>query len=172
MPDGSSTGASRCCDERIRAGRVVDGHGDLLAEDVFCLDDGPRILDCLDFDDRLRWLDGLDDASFLAMDLERLGAPDLADRFTKWYMEYSADHGPAALRHHYVAYRAFVRAKVSCLHWDQGHHAAGNRRECSPGSRSTTCARARSRSSWSAGDLARGSPRSRVNSRTGSVSPC
>ena len=113
-------------DARVRAGRVLDGHGDLLADDVFCLDDGPRILDCLDFDDRLRWLDGLDDASFLAMDLERLGAPDLADRFTGWYMDYSADPAPAALRHHYVAYRAFVRAKVSCLQWDQGHHAAGN----------------------------------------------
>ena len=37
-----------------------------------------RILDCLEFDDGLRWLDGLDDACFLAMDLERLGAPDLA----------------------------------------------------------------------------------------------
>jgi uncharacterized protein len=112
-------------DARLRAGRIVDGHGDLLAEDIFCLDDGPRLLDCLDFDDRLRWLDGLDDASFLAMDLERLGAPDLADRFTDWYMEYSADPGPAALRHHYTAYRAFVRAKVSCLHWEQGHRAAG-----------------------------------------------
>jgi aminoglycoside phosphotransferase family enzyme/predicted kinase len=112
-------------DARIRAGRVVDGHGDLLADDVFCLDDGPRILDCLDFDERLRWLDGLDDASFLAMDLERLGAPELADRFSAWYMEYSADAAPAALRHHYIAYRAFVRAKVSCLHWDQGHRAAG-----------------------------------------------
>jgi aminoglycoside phosphotransferase family enzyme len=49
----------------------VDGHGDLLGDDIFCLDDGPRILDCLDLDDRLRWLDGLDDAAFLAMDLER-----------------------------------------------------------------------------------------------------
>ncbi len=48
--------------------------GDLLADDIFCLDDGPRILDCLEFDDRLRWLDGLDDAAFLAMDLEELGA--------------------------------------------------------------------------------------------------
>jgi len=113
-------------DARIRAGRVVDGHGDLLADDIFCLDDGPRILDCLDFDDTLRWLDGLDDASFLTMDLERLGAADLADRFTGWYMEYSADPAPQALRHHYVAYRAFVRAKVSCLAWDQGQHTAGN----------------------------------------------
>ena len=101
--------------ERIRAGRVVDGHGDLLADDIFCLEDGVRILDCLEFDDRLRWLDGLDDASFLAMDLERLGAPDLAGRFTSWYAEYSGDPASASLRHHYVAYRAFVRAKVACL---------------------------------------------------------
>ena len=110
---------------RIRAGRVVDGHGDLLAEDIFCLDDGPRILDCLEFDDRLRWVDGLDDATFLAMDLERLGASDLAERFTDWYSEYSGDPAPTSLRHHYIAYRAFVRAKVTCLRSHQGDPRAG-----------------------------------------------
>ncbi|MEU5879969.1 AAA family ATPase [Spirillospora sp. NPDC047279] len=112
-------------DARIAAGRVVDGHGDLLANDVFVLDDGPRILDCLEFDDRLRYLDGLDDAAFLAMDLERLGAPDLAERFVRWYAEYAADPAPPSLRHHYVAYRAFVRAKVACFRHAQGDsHAA------------------------------------------------
>ncbi|MGV9975708.1 hypothetical protein [Nocardia beijingensis] len=55
--------------ERIAHGRIVDGHGDLLAEDIFVLPDGFRILDCLDFDDELRYVDGLDDAAFLAMDL-------------------------------------------------------------------------------------------------------
>lgn len=78
-------------DARIKDGRIVDGHGDLLATDIFCLDDGPRILDCLEFDDHLRWLDGLDDAAFLAMDLERLGAGALAERFMHWYAEYSGD---------------------------------------------------------------------------------
>jgi len=63
---------------RQRAGRIVDGHGDLLTGDIFCLDDGPRVLDCLEFDDRLRYLDGLDDAAFLAMDLEYRGAAELA----------------------------------------------------------------------------------------------
>jgi aminoglycoside phosphotransferase family enzyme/predicted kinase len=100
---------------RISGGHILDGHGDLLADDIYCLDDGPRILDCLDFDDRLRWLDGLDDAAFLAMDLERLGAAELARRFVEWYAEYSGDPVPTSLRHHYVAYRAFVRAKVACL---------------------------------------------------------
>ena len=108
-------GRAELFDERIRGGHVVDGHGDLLANDIFCLDDGVRILDCLEFDDRLRWLDGLDDAAFLAMDLERLGAAELAERFTGWYIEYSGDPAPMSLRHHYIAYRAFVRAKVACL---------------------------------------------------------
>lgn len=107
-------------DARIAQGRVVDGHGDLLAGDVFCLDDGPRILDCLEFDERLRYVDGLDDAAFLAMDLERLGAPEHAERFLGWYAEFAADPAPSSLRHHYVAYRAFVRAKVACLRHGQG----------------------------------------------------
>lgn len=106
-------------DERIATGRVVDGHGDLLADDVFCLTDGPRALDCLEFDDRLRYVDGLDDACFLAMDLERLGDPGAARRFLADYAEFAADPAPAALRHHYTAYRAFVRAKVACLRHEQ-----------------------------------------------------
>ncbi|MFD5448127.1 MULTISPECIES: AAA family ATPase [unclassified Streptomyces] len=107
-------------DARIGQGRVVDGHGDLLADDIFCLDDGPRILDCLEFDDRLRHVDGLDDAAFLAMDLERLGAPESAAFFLAQYGEYSGDPAPPSLWHHYVAYRAFVRAKVSLIQARQG----------------------------------------------------
>ncbi|MFD8722980.1 AAA family ATPase [Streptomyces sp. NPDC059629] len=113
-------GRRRLFDTRIEQGRVVDGHGDLLAEDIFCLDDGPRVLDCLEFDDRLRHLDGLDDAAFLAMDLERLGAPQAAAYFMTRYCEYSGDPAPPSLWHHYVAYRAFVRAKVSVIQAGQG----------------------------------------------------
>ncbi len=110
---------------RISAGRIVDGHGDLLADDIYCLDDGPRILDCLDFDDRLRWLDGLDDAACLAMDLERLGDTELARRFIDWYAEFRGDLAPASLVHHYVAYRALVRAKIACIKAGQGAAVAG-----------------------------------------------
>jgi len=78
------------------------------------------VLDCLDFDDRLRWVDGVDDAAFLAMDLERLGAAGLARQFADWYCEFSGDPAPGSLRHHYLAYRAFVRAKVACVRAGQG----------------------------------------------------
>ncbi len=107
-------------DARIEQGRVVDGHGDLLAEDIFCLDDGPRLLDCLEFDDHLRYVDGLDDAAFLAMDLEQLDAPQAAAFFLARYGEFSGDPAPPSLWHHYVAYRAFVRAKVSLIQARQG----------------------------------------------------
>ncbi|MEV0412905.1 AAA family ATPase [Streptomyces sp. NPDC050448] len=113
-------GRKQLFDTRIEQGRVVDGHGDLLGEDIFCLDDGPRILDCLEFDDHLRYVDGLDDAAFLAMDLEQLGAPEAAAYFLARYGEYSADPAPPSLWHHYVAYRAFVRAKVSLIQAGQG----------------------------------------------------
>jgi aminoglycoside phosphotransferase family enzyme/predicted kinase len=111
--------------QRIGGGHVVDGHGDLLADDIFCLDEGPQILDCLEFDDHLRWLDVLDDVAFLAMDLDRLGAPELGELLLDRYAEFSGDPAPRALRHHYLAYRAFVRVKVACLRYQQGDEASG-----------------------------------------------
>ena len=109
------SGRRELFDRRIGEGRIRDGHGDLQAEDVFVLDDGPRILDCLEFDERYRWGDVLADVAFLAMDLERLGRPDLADGFLALHRELSADRWPRTLADHYVAYRAHVRAKVGIL---------------------------------------------------------
>ncbi len=112
-------GRERLLEQRMRSGLVRDGHGDLLADDIFCLDDGPRILDCLEFDDRLRWCDVLADLAFLAMDLERLGAPAAAERLLAAYQEYSGEHHPASLFHWYVGTRAVIRAKVTFLRWGQ-----------------------------------------------------
>ncbi len=109
---------------RIAQRRIVDGHADLLADDIFCLPDGPVLLDCLDFDDRLRYLDGIDDAAFLAMDLEFLGRQDLADHFLDRYRDFAGDPAPAALRHFYIAYRAMVRAKTDFLCFAQGRTGA------------------------------------------------
>ncbi|HEX2381767.1 MAG TPA: AAA family ATPase [Acidimicrobiales bacterium] len=112
-------------EQRIAAGRIRDGHGDLQADDIFVLPDGPRILDCIEFSDELRWGDVLNDVAFLAMDLERLGAPALAARLLAWHREFSADTWPESLAHHYIAYRAAVRAKVSSIRHEQGDsHAA------------------------------------------------
>lgn len=107
--------------DRVRRGAVVDGHGDLLAEDIFLLPDGPRILDCLDFDDRLRFLDRVDDVACLVMDLEHLGSAEAGQIFLGAYLLASGDEPPVSLIHHYIAYRAFMRAKVACLRGAAGH---------------------------------------------------
>lgn len=110
--------------ERIEQGYVRAGHGDLIAEDVFCLDDGPRILDCLAFDDDLRVSDVLNDIAFLVMDVHRLAGPEPAALLLGWYQEYSGERHPASLAHHYIAYRAHVRTKVACLRSGQGDPAS------------------------------------------------
>ena len=122
-------GRSRLFQDRIHAGWVRDGNGDLLADDIFCLDDGPRILDCLEFDDDLRAVDAIDDAAVLAMDLERLGAPDAAEGFLNAFLEFSGILGPVSLVHHYIAYRAVMRAKVAMIRADQGDPASAEQVE-------------------------------------------
>ncbi len=97
-----------------------------MADDIFCLDDGPRVLDCIEFDDDLRLGDALADVAFLAMDLEDLGRPDLAELFLAAYREHAADVWPATLAHHDVAYRAQVRAKVTAIRAQQGDGEAAD----------------------------------------------
>ncbi len=114
-------------DARVAEGHVCDGHGDLQAEDVFCLDDGVRILDCVEFSDRLRYGDVCADVAFLAMDLERLGRPDAAEGFVLHYEALASERLPRPLLHHYIAERAYVRAMVACLEWEQGADGADRR---------------------------------------------
>lgn len=82
-------GRGELFDERIAQGLIRDGHGDLLADDIFCLDDGPRILDCLAFSDDLRCGDVVADLSFLVMDLQRLGAAEAGRALLRAYCEFS-----------------------------------------------------------------------------------
>ncbi len=121
-------------EERIAGGRVCDAHGDLLASDVFLLDDGPRVLDCIDFDDELRHIDVVADIAFLAMDLEHLGAPAVARQFVREYREAAGDEFPATLLHHYCAQRAVIRAEVACIRSTQ-RSTAGEQSSAAAGDR-------------------------------------
>ena len=109
------TGREALLEDRMRAGWVRDGHGDLLADDIFLLPDGPQVLDCLDFDDHLRWMDVVDDVASLVMDLERLGAAGVGSQLVRDYHEFSGAVEPMSLSHHYVAYRAVMRAKIAAI---------------------------------------------------------
>jgi aminoglycoside phosphotransferase family enzyme/predicted kinase len=100
---------------RLALGHVRECHGDLHLANVVELDDGPQAFDAIEFDPMLRWIDPLDDAAFLVMDLLTHGRRDLAFTFLDCYLEASGDHaGLPALRFFLVS-RAFVRAQVSAL---------------------------------------------------------
>ena len=99
---------------RVRRGFVRDGHGDLRCEHI-CLLERIQIFDCLEFSERLRYADVASDISFLAMDLDSLGAPFLADELVHSYATRTADDGFARLLNFYKCHRACVRGKVESL---------------------------------------------------------
>jgi uncharacterized protein len=103
---------------RITAGRIRDCHGDLQAQHVCCTEP-IQIFDCIEFNHRFRYGDVAGEIAFLAMDLDRLGRPDLALRFVNAYLEASGDYEAVPLLDFYRAYRAFVRGKV--LSFQIGH---------------------------------------------------
>jgi uncharacterized protein len=99
-------------DGRVIAGRIVDGHGDLRAEHI-CLLAEPVIFDCLEFNDRLRLVDPVDELSFLALECERLGNPRIGTILFEMYSEITGDHPPGYLLAFYKVYRACTWARLA-----------------------------------------------------------
>ena len=96
---------------RVATGRIRDCHGDLQAQHVCCTE-RIQIFDCIEFNHRFRYGDVAGEIAFLAMDLDRLGRPDVALRFLNAYLDASGDYDAVPLLDFYRAYRAFVRGKV------------------------------------------------------------
>ena len=100
---------------RAASGRIVEGHGDLRPEHV-CMTSPPRIIDCLEFSRTLRSLDAVDELAYLALECERLGAPELRERIFDAYRRIGDDDPPAPLVDFYQSYRASIRAKIAIWH--------------------------------------------------------
>jgi uncharacterized protein len=101
--------------ERANSGRVREGHGDLRCEHI-CIESGKiSIFDCVEFSERLRTCDIGSEIAFLAMDLDRLGAPALADELVAAVMESTHDDDLPLLMPLYKCYRAIIRGVVESL---------------------------------------------------------
>jgi aminoglycoside phosphotransferase family enzyme/predicted kinase len=101
--------------QRLQAGKVREGHGDLHLANLVSLADGITAFDCIEFDPALRWIDVLSDAAFLVMDLCAHERADLGYRFLNAYLDHSGEHEGLALLRLYLVYRALVRAQVELL---------------------------------------------------------
>jgi aminoglycoside phosphotransferase family enzyme/predicted kinase len=102
--------------QRVAAGRVRDGHGDLRLEHVYLADDGGiSIIDCIEFNDRFRFGDVCADIAFLAMDLARLGHVELSEWCLAAYAREADDFDLYGVVDFYESYRAHVRAKIAAF---------------------------------------------------------
>jgi aminoglycoside phosphotransferase family enzyme len=118
-------------DARIKGGKVRDCHGDLHMEHI-CFTDPITIFDCIEFNDRFRYIDTASDIAFLAMDLDFHtrygqhveGQDRLSQVLIDSYLERSGDSGIADLLPFYKAYRAYVRGKVISFRLDDQHISA------------------------------------------------
>jgi hypothetical protein len=100
---------------RIAEGAHRECHGDLHLQNLLWHDGAIMAFDALEFDRKLRDVDVISEAAFLAMDLCAHRRVDLAYSFLNRYLEISGDYGGVDVLRFYLVYRALVRAKVAAI---------------------------------------------------------
>ena len=105
---------------RWEGGKICHGHGDLRASHIYHT--GPnrfQIIDCIEFNARMRHIDIASDLAFLVMDLDFRGVPGLGSTLLDVYVRKTADWQVYALLPFYKCYRAMVRCKVNCIRMNE-----------------------------------------------------
>ncbi|PYI96416.1 MAG: phosphotransferase [Verrucomicrobia bacterium] len=101
--------------ERIEQHRILDCHGDLHLDHVHLSPEATTIFDCIEFNDRFRFLDIANDLAFLAMDFDFEGRSDLGNLLLRNAAREFHDAGMLKVTNFYKCYRAFVRGKVESI---------------------------------------------------------
>ena len=97
---------------RVRERRIRDCHGDLHLEHIHLAPKTLSIFDCIEFNDRFRYIDVASDVAFLAMDFDHHDRSDLSRQITSRMANSLRDSGMLGLMDFYKCYRACVRGKV------------------------------------------------------------
>jgi aminoglycoside phosphotransferase family enzyme len=100
---------------RVRARRIVEGHGDLRPEHIF-LGDPVRIIDGIEFNRRLRMVDPFDEIAFLSVECERLGAGWIGKYVRRRIARALRDGPMQQLFIFYRCHRATLRARLAIAH--------------------------------------------------------
>jgi uncharacterized protein len=101
--------------ERIQQHRILDCHGDLRLDHIHLTPEATTIFDCIEFNDRFRFIDIANDLAFLAMDFDFAGRRDLGNLFLRNAAREFGDAGMLKVANFYKCYRAFVRGKVESI---------------------------------------------------------
>jgi aminoglycoside phosphotransferase family enzyme/predicted kinase len=101
--------------KRVQNGFVADGHGDLRMEHIY-MDGGEfGLIDCIEFNRRFRFNDVVSEVAFLCMEADQMGETAFSDSLLDGFLSVYSDGDSRYLVNFYKAYRACVRAKVTCL---------------------------------------------------------
>lgn len=129
MSNAVSCGNEQLLAERVHRRFLLDGHGDLRPEHIWLIAPFP-IIDCLEFDARLRASDALDEIAFLHLECERLGGRWVGEGLRRHLAVQLDDKPSSGLFLFYRIGRAMLRARLSIAHLSAaGAHlsAAGQR---------------------------------------------
>ena len=102
-------------EDRVGQGRAVEGHGDLRPEHV-CLVNPPVVIDCLEFSQRLRFVDPFDELTFLGLECRLIGAAWIKDFLIGKCAAGLDDRPSDNVLLFYEAYRSLLRARQSAAH--------------------------------------------------------
>lgn len=101
--------------QRVHRRFIVDAHGDLRPEHIWLSAPFP-IIDCLEFNARLRALDALDEVAFLHLECERLGGRWVGDALRRRLAILLDDDPSTGLFLFYRINRATLRARLAIAH--------------------------------------------------------
>src|SRR5438552_4885926 len=101
--------------DRIRQHRIRDGHGDLHLDHVHLTPEATTIFDCIEFNDRFRFIDIGNDLAFLTMDFDFEGKRELGNLLLRNAAREFRDPGMLEVANFYKCYRAFVRGKIESI---------------------------------------------------------
>ena len=102
--------------ERIKNKKIKDCHGDLRMEHICILEDDVVVFDAIEFNERFRYHDILNDFAFLMMEMDYEGykkEKEIIER--EWFKicEKEMKGEIIKLYYFYLSYRSFVRGKVT-----------------------------------------------------------
>ena len=100
---------------RIQQHRIRDCHGDLHLDHIHLTPKATTIFDCIEFNDRFRFIDVANDVAFLAMDFDFEGRSDLGNLLLRNCAREFHDPEMLKLLDFYKCYRALVRGKVESV---------------------------------------------------------
>lgn len=104
---------------RSDKGFIKDCHGDLRLEHIYLQDDLIQIIDCIEFNDKFRYIDVASDIAFLSMDMDFRGFREFSRFLVSEFSKRFGDKSMYEIIDFYKCYRAFVRGKVESIKSEQ-----------------------------------------------------